>query len=538
MDPWSKIQLGWISPVVLNISGYYTLEASFIKGRTYKVQEGYPNGEYLLIENRQPYGFDTDLPQGGLAIWHIDELASYESQGFPGQAGWPNNGQHYLVALLQADGEYDLEHGKNTGDRGDLWHAESKLKKLGPSSAVGKGPFPNTDSYQGGVLRQTGIEIRDIGESGNIMSFTLVLPGSQLPSEKGGTHTTEAAVSHKKADTQAAVRANVTLSKSFIPKLTIPSPVPPAPQKWRKKPVTIPPEDSKNASAASKVGHFNNQTHPLIHDKSNEMDMLPSAQSVYVSLSDFNVTFIFRENRRHDFETILGLTEQYLDIVLTGYLLTQNISYLGLDLQIYDWSSSMPSPNQFFNNSFLYDQQFSPGASISTEVMFYGELELREKLGFLQINAVSDILLLSLNGERDWNGTKSFMSFLRASNGTDVSDVQNVTATPAANPIKRGGELISVLNFDLKQSQRRSNMASVAMMTTIILFILVAGIIFTHRTLELKNQSEIINSSSPGPLANHAPLGDNVSDEGAITKISLCNSLDVSWLCCSMQLCP
>ena len=535
MDPWSKIQLGWISPVVLNISGYYTLEASFIKGRTYKVQEGYPNGEYLLIENRQPYGFDTDLPQGGLAIWHIDELASYESQGFPGQAGWPNNGQHYLVALLQADGEYDLERGKNNGDGGDLWHSESKLKKLGPSSAVGKGPFPNTDSYQGGVVRQTGIEIRDIGESGNIMSFTLVLPGSQLPSEKGGTHTTEAVVSHKTAGTQAATSASITLSKS---KLSIPSPVPPPPQKWSKKPVTIPPEDSKNASAASKVGHFNNQIHPLTHDKSNEMDILPSAQSVYVSLSDFNVTFLFLEYRRHDFETILELTEQYLDIVLTGYLLAQNISYLGLDLQIYDWSSSMSSPNQFFNNSFLYDQQFLPGASISTEVMFYGELELREKSGCLQMNAVSDILLLSLNGERDWNGTKSFISFLRASNETDVLDVQNVTATPASNPTKRGGELISVLNFDLKQSQRRSNMASFAMMTTIILFMLVAGIIFTVRTLELKNQSEIFNSSILGPQANHAPLDDNVPDEGAITKISLCNSIDVSWLCCSIQFSP
>ena len=122
--------------------------------RLYRIDLG--SSEYLLIENRQPISFDAKLPAGGLAIWHIDEAATNLVPGFPNQDGWPKNGKHYKVALLQADGKYDLEQAINSGDSGDLFYASGQ-SRLGPSFMGGK--YPNTDAYQGGLIKQSGVTI-------------------------------------------------------------------------------------------------------------------------------------------------------------------------------------------------------------------------------------------------------------------------------------------------------------------------------------------------------------------------------------------
>jgi hypothetical protein len=113
-----------------------------------RISNRYYAGEYLLIENRQRMGFDSALPQGGLAIFHIDDRARYETQGYPGQSGWPTSGQHYRVALLQADGRYDLERDLNRGDSGDLFHAGG-VDALLPTG-VRNSAYPNTEACQGG----------------------------------------------------------------------------------------------------------------------------------------------------------------------------------------------------------------------------------------------------------------------------------------------------------------------------------------------------------------------------------------------------
>jgi hypothetical protein len=74
-----------------------------------------PAGEYLLIENRQKIGYDQQLANGGLAIWHIDEAMKDNTKaGFPGGPNWPKN--HLMIALLQADGKCNLERKQNSGD--------------------------------------------------------------------------------------------------------------------------------------------------------------------------------------------------------------------------------------------------------------------------------------------------------------------------------------------------------------------------------------------------------------------------------------
>ena len=82
LSPWSKLQLGWITPIVLSTPGTYQLPNSEEQDAFYRIDHGYPAGEYLLIENRQPLLFDGDMPQGGLTIWHIDETSNDTDEGY------------------------------------------------------------------------------------------------------------------------------------------------------------------------------------------------------------------------------------------------------------------------------------------------------------------------------------------------------------------------------------------------------------------------------------------------------------------------
>ena len=166
LSAWCKEQLGWVRPTVV-ASGTLTAPRVETSPTIFKVTEGFPAGEYLLIENRQPYGFDGLVPQGGLAIWHIDEnKTDNDDEGYPGQIGWPGNNKHFEVALLQADGLYHLEKRVNNGDAGDLYHA-------GGVSSITQDTVPNTNRYQGGIIAATGNTITNISASGPTMTFVL-----------------------------------------------------------------------------------------------------------------------------------------------------------------------------------------------------------------------------------------------------------------------------------------------------------------------------------------------------------------------------
>lgn len=168
MSPWSKTRLGWLAPTTLSAPGTYSLQAVEDFAEVYRIDQGFPSGEYLLIENRQAIGFDGDMPQDGLAIWHIDEQANDVDEGYPGQivggTPWPENGRHYRVALLQADGNYNLERRNNRGDAGDVWHGDGVAEINGTT-------LPSTDTYQDGIVLETGNRIYGISGSQYQMTF-------------------------------------------------------------------------------------------------------------------------------------------------------------------------------------------------------------------------------------------------------------------------------------------------------------------------------------------------------------------------------
>jgi hypothetical protein len=181
MSCWTKMELGWLLPKT-PAYGVNTISDSSSTSDCFLIGDGkfgFPYGEYLLIENRQPKGLDATLLQGGLAIYHVDEYARFNNEGYPGQNNWPRNGRHYRVALLAADGNYDLEKRFNYGDAMDFFHSDG-VNQLLPSDNE-FGPYPNTDSYQFGKIEQTNVQIFDISKSNDTMTFTFTDGNVVLP---------------------------------------------------------------------------------------------------------------------------------------------------------------------------------------------------------------------------------------------------------------------------------------------------------------------------------------------------------------------
>jgi hypothetical protein len=169
-SPWAKQQLRWLQPKLLTESGKYRIKQIETYPDVYRIQDDFPYGEYLLIENRQPVGFDRELPggKGGLAIWHIDEHKHHNNEpGHPDLPGWPENGAHYRVALLQADGRFDLERGRNFGDAGDLFRGGTGgVNRISAHEPHGLRPY-RLDPRVAQVLHR----ISEISEPGEEMTF-------------------------------------------------------------------------------------------------------------------------------------------------------------------------------------------------------------------------------------------------------------------------------------------------------------------------------------------------------------------------------
>jgi immune inhibitor A len=91
---WSKEQLGWVKPAVLDPAVKQKLILAPVEGNTkecFKVLVRLDGSEYFLLENRRKKGFDESLPAEGLLIWRVvnNRPLLEESHGVEGPAG-PN----------------------------------------------------------------------------------------------------------------------------------------------------------------------------------------------------------------------------------------------------------------------------------------------------------------------------------------------------------------------------------------------------------------------------------------------------------------
>jgi len=155
---WSKIQLGWIIPSIVNINTQqtdFTLNAIETNPlQAFKLIPPEANTkEYFLLENRQQVGFDSYAPGTGMLIYHIDDNM-YDNA----------NAARKRVDVEEADGMDDLEYFNNRGDTGDPYPGSSLNRFFTKSS------YPNSDLYS---QDHSGVSVRGVQENGNLVSVKI-----------------------------------------------------------------------------------------------------------------------------------------------------------------------------------------------------------------------------------------------------------------------------------------------------------------------------------------------------------------------------
>jgi len=142
LDAWSRVKLGFVTPTnVTCYTPWVTIPAVEDSAKVYKLWTygNYAGNEYFLVENRYQIFTDTALAGWGLLIYHVDEnQTNNNNQWWPGQPA----ANHYMVALEQADGLYNLDHGSNGMDYTDpFWQNYN--------ANFGSGTSPNSRDYYG-----------------------------------------------------------------------------------------------------------------------------------------------------------------------------------------------------------------------------------------------------------------------------------------------------------------------------------------------------------------------------------------------------
>lgn len=155
LSAWCLANLGWITPRNVKTTANYKLKPLTLdKTDCLRVwTKGGANPEYFLLENRQQTGRDVSLPGSGLAVWHIDERQSDNT-----------NPIAYKVGLVQADGKRAMELNLDDGDAADLFPGPGKVTSVKDTGAFA----PSTRANDGSP---TGIAITSIKMTNGVVSL-------------------------------------------------------------------------------------------------------------------------------------------------------------------------------------------------------------------------------------------------------------------------------------------------------------------------------------------------------------------------------
>ena len=153
-NPHFKEKLGWMTPIVLEGTGTVTNMPSTNDSPTYyRINTPYP-WEYYLLANMQKTEWNSQIPNSGLMIWHIDSSQRNNT-----------NVSSLHVVPEQADGRQDLQQpppGGNYWDGGDPYPGTSGNTSFNTSSN------PNSNLNDGTVVDMS---ITNINEESGLISF-------------------------------------------------------------------------------------------------------------------------------------------------------------------------------------------------------------------------------------------------------------------------------------------------------------------------------------------------------------------------------
>ncbi|MFA7288768.1 MAG: M6 family metalloprotease domain-containing protein [Melioribacteraceae bacterium] len=140
-DAWSRLKMGFgtITTISQTILQKEILNSANNSNQFFRINSMSNSKEYFLLENKSPYSFDRYLPSSGLMIYHIDEniQTQNDKEWYPTK----DSTLHFLVALEQADGLWELEKKINRGNSGDPFPGTSINTQFNPNST------PSSSTY-------------------------------------------------------------------------------------------------------------------------------------------------------------------------------------------------------------------------------------------------------------------------------------------------------------------------------------------------------------------------------------------------------